>query len=269
MATVKLEFILFGALLQQPQTGYELQRFMDAAGRFIRANTSMTQVYRSLRTMEERGWLTHDIEPKLGAQDAKRYRLTPDGQEAFYGWLREPYEPGELPDASFAAQLRYRAQYRGRDAAIDVLDAEIAHRRRQITRNRDRDRTEWYDPDAPIDVELTNTLMEWEHRRGADFMDRHVAACIELRDQLATDALPSDDRPTLLQPFLRDDPSDEPASPISTLAGPLPDGPPRSAPSDHDDDTGPPQRHRTPAPARPNGRRLASGPAQVPENAAG
>ena len=30
MATVTLEFILFGALLQQPQTGYELQRFMEA-----------------------------------------------------------------------------------------------------------------------------------------------------------------------------------------------------------------------------------------------
>ena len=60
MAKVRLEFILFGALLQQPQTGYELQRFMETTGRFMRANTSTTQVYRSLRTMEERGWLTHD-----------------------------------------------------------------------------------------------------------------------------------------------------------------------------------------------------------------
>lgn len=205
MATVKLEFILFGALLQQRQTGYELQRFMEAAGRFMRANTSMTQVYRSLRTMEERGWLTHEIEPRLGAQDAKRYRLTPDGERTFYGWLREPYQPADVLDASFVVQLRYRAQYRGREAAIDVLDVEIAHRRQQITRNRDRDRTEWYDAEAPIDVELTNALMEWEHRRGADFMDRHVARCIELRDQLTTGALPSDDRPNLLQPSPRRD----------------------------------------------------------------
>ena len=204
-ATVKLEFILFGALLQQPQTGYELQRFMDSAGRFMRANTSMTQVYRSLRVMEERGWLTHEIEPRLGAQDAKRYRLTPDGEAAFLGWLREPYEPGDVPDASFGAHLRYRAQYLGRDAAIEVLDVEIAHRRRQIARYRDRDRTEWYAPDAPIEVELTCALMEWEHHRGGDFVDRHVAACIELRDQLASGLLPSDDTPILLHRSPRDD----------------------------------------------------------------
>ena len=207
MATVKLEFILFGALLQQPQTGYELQRFMEAAGRFIRANTSMTQVYRSLRTMEERGWLAHEIEPRLGAQDAKRYRLTADGEETFYGWLREAYQPAELADASFGAQLRYRAQYLGRDAAIELLDVEISYRRRQVARNRDRDRTEWYGPDAPIHVELTNALMEWEHRRGADKMDRHLAACIELRDQLAAGQLPSDAAPNLLQPSPRDDES--------------------------------------------------------------
>jgi DNA-binding PadR family transcriptional regulator len=200
VATVKLEFILFGALLQQPQTGYELQRFMEAAGRFMRANTSMTQVYRSLRTMEERGWLAHDVEPRPGAQDAKRYRVTADGEATFYGWLREPYEPAELLDVSFTVHLRYRAQYLGREAAIEVLDTEIAHRRRQIARNRDRDRTEWYDPDAPIHVELTSALMEWEHRRGADGMDRHVRSCIDLRDRLAAGALPLDDTAMLLRP---------------------------------------------------------------------
>jgi PadR family transcriptional regulator, regulatory protein AphA len=205
MASVKLEFILFGALLQQPQTGYELQRFMEAAGRFMRANTSMTQVYRSLRAMEERGWLAYEIEPRVGAQDAKRYRLTSDGEATFFGWLREAYQPSELPDASFAAQLRYRAQYLGCDAAVELLDVEIAHRRRQIARNRDRDRTERYAPDAPVHVELTSALMEWEHRRGADFMDRHVQACVDLRARLVAGLPPAEDVPMLLQPSVRDD----------------------------------------------------------------
>lgn len=207
MTKIKLEFILLGVLLQQAQTGYELQRFMEAAGRFMRANTSMTQVYRSLRAMEERGWLTHEIEPRLGAQDAKRYRVTSDGKSTFYGWLHEPYRPDDVPgDPSFFTHLRFRAQYLGRDVAIELLDADIAHRRKQIARNRDRDRAEWYGPDAPIDVELTSALMEWEHHRGVARMDGHLEACIELRDLLASGAHPFDDHPNLLQPFDRSDP---------------------------------------------------------------
>ena len=129
---VRLEFILFGALLQQPHTGYELQRFMETTGRFMRANTSTTQVYRSLRTMEERGWLTHASEPRMGAQDAKRYRVTPEGRATFFGWLGEPYQPTALSDDVFLTQLRFRAQYLGRDAAIEVVAAEIAARHRHI-----------------------------------------------------------------------------------------------------------------------------------------
>jgi PadR family transcriptional regulator, regulatory protein AphA len=182
MPTIKLEFILFGALLQQPQTGYELQRFMETTGRFLRTNTAMTQVYRSLRGMERRGWLTYQVEPRLGAQDAKRYRVTPDGRSTYLGWLREPYQPSELRDESFLAQLRFRAQYVGRGAALEVLDREIAFRGEQIRRDRDRDRTESYDRDAPIEVELTSALMEW-----------------------ATGSLPFDDVPALLQPS---DPTD-------------------------------------------------------------
>lgn len=201
VSKVKLEFILFGELLQQPQTGYELQRFMEAAGRFMRSETATTQMYRSLRAMEGRGWLTHQVEPRLGAQDAKRYHVTSDGKSTFYGWLREPYRPADAPgDPSFFTQLRFRAQYLGRDAAIQVLDVDIAHRRKQIARNRHRDRREWYAPDAPIEVELTSSLMEWEHQRGADRMDVHLETCVELRDLLASGGLPCAELPRLLLP---------------------------------------------------------------------
>lgn len=208
MTKIKLEFILFGALLQRPQTGYELQRFMETAGRFMRDNTSMTQVYRSLRSMEEQGWLTHDIEPRLGAQDAKRYRVTPEGKSMFDRWLREPYRPEDVPVGSFYTLLRYRAQYHGLEAAIELLDADIAHRRKQIARNRARDRRESYDPEAPIHVELTSSMMEWEHWRGVARMDSHLEAAIELRDLLAKGALPFDGHAPLLVPADRSDDAD-------------------------------------------------------------
>lgn len=210
LSKVTLEFILCGVLLQRPQTGYELQRFMETTGRFMRTNTSMTQVYRSLRKLEDEGWLTHDVEPRLGAQDAKRYRLTPNGREGFLGWLRDPHRPTALPsDRGFFAQLRFRAEFLGPEAAIEMLDAEIDHRREQIARDRYRDRTEWHDADAPIDAELTASLVEWVHRRGTSFMDDHVAACVALRERLAAGELPVDDAPDLIRPADERDTTDQ------------------------------------------------------------
>lgn len=205
MRKVTLEFILCGVLLQQAQTGYELQRFMETTGRFMRSNTSMTQVYRSLRKMEADGWLTHEVEPRSGAQDAKRYRLTPEGRIVFFEWLDAPHRPTEFPGEAggFFTKLRFRTQYRGREAAIELLNVEIDYRHRQIKRNRHRDRTEWYDRDAVIELELAASILEWEHRRGAARMDAHLAACTELRDRLVAGEAACDDWPDLLQPAKR------------------------------------------------------------------
>lgn len=201
MARVKLEFILFGVLMQKPQTGYELQQFMETSGRFMRTNTSMTQVYRSLRSMETDGLLTFDVEPRLGAQDAKRYRPTPAGETVFLDWLRQPYTPHDFTDdPDFFVRLRFRSQYLGRAATIEMLDIDIEHRRRQIARNRLRDRTEFFDPRAPIDVELAGAIINWEHHRGADRMDAHLEACTALRESLSTGELPCDGEPNPLLP---------------------------------------------------------------------
>lgn len=202
MTKVKLEHILLGVLLQQPQTGYELQRFMETTGRFMRTNTSMTQVYRSLRKMDDDGWLDHEVEPRLGARDAKRYSVTPTGRAAFFSWLRRPHEPIDFPaDPGFDVILRFTAEYLGVGPVVEMLDAEIAFRRQQIARNRHRDRIETYEPAAPIDADLAGAIMNWQHRRGAARMDRHLEAIVELRDLLAAGELPETDQPSPLVPL--------------------------------------------------------------------
>ena len=45
---MKLEYILLGVLLTRRSTGYDLKRYMDTHGRFLRPNTQMSQVYRVL-----------------------------------------------------------------------------------------------------------------------------------------------------------------------------------------------------------------------------
>jgi DNA-binding PadR family transcriptional regulator len=63
---MKLENILLGVLLQRPRTGYDLKNYLDTTGRFLRSNTQMSQVYRSLATIEQRGWVTYRLESQPG-----------------------------------------------------------------------------------------------------------------------------------------------------------------------------------------------------------
>lgn len=184
---LKLEFIVLGILLQQPKTGYDIKKYMDTTGRFMRRNTSMTQVYRSLRQMEEQGWVTHTVEPRAGGKDAKRYRVTEEGETVFLDWLSADYQPTlwAAGDAFFT-HIRFRAAFLGRDAVLELLDTEIAFREQQITRYRHRDRTEDVDPTIPFDEHLAGFVVEWQHRRGTERMDHHLDACIRLRRLLAS-----------------------------------------------------------------------------------
>lgn len=73
---MKLENVLLGVLLRRSSAGCELKKFMDTHGRFLRSNTQMSQVYRALAGMEERGWVSRTVESRPGTTDAKTYLVT-------------------------------------------------------------------------------------------------------------------------------------------------------------------------------------------------
>ncbi|MDA2809358.1 PadR family transcriptional regulator [Nocardiopsis sp. RSe5-2] len=181
---MKLEHLLLGILALKPSTGYDLKRYMDAHGRFLRSNTQMSQVYRALGKMEGRGWVRHATEPRPGATDAKRYRLTDDGATVFLDWLTGPYHPPtrfEEPD--LAARLAF-AGFMSRDDVIRLLDAEIETRTNEIARYRFRDRSTGAEPVLPYDQDLAEYVAEWMHWTGANAKDAHIARVSELRDSL-------------------------------------------------------------------------------------
>jgi PadR family transcriptional regulator AphA len=182
---MKLEHILLGVLLTRPSTGYDLKRYMDTHGRFQRPNTTMSQVYRVLSAMEERGWVWHTVEPRPGAQDAKTYRVTDEGVTVFLDWLTTPYAPTTVlsRDPGFFGRLAFSG-FLQVEQVIELLDREISARQLQIKRFRDRDRTLPQEPEIPFDADLHELIAEAAHQRGAQSMDDHVAWCIELRDEL-------------------------------------------------------------------------------------
>ncbi|MEU7836855.1 MULTISPECIES: PadR family transcriptional regulator [unclassified Nonomuraea] len=196
---MKLEILLLGALLNRPSTGYELKKFFDTHGRFARSNTTMSQAYRTLASMEERGWVEHTIEERPGASNAKRYHVTEEGYTVFIDWLTRPYNPPtRFGDPDLHARLGY-AGFMTVEQVIALLDIEINTRVAEVARYRHRDRTRFDEPPPGYDVQLGAQMDEWLHRRGAEAMDHHIASLIELRRRLLDgEPLNQDSPPTIV-----------------------------------------------------------------------
>ncbi|WP_129665912.1 PadR family transcriptional regulator [Phytoactinopolyspora endophytica] len=174
---MKLEIILLGVLIRRPSTGYDLKKFMDTSGRFMRSNTQMSQVHRSLARMEERDWVWHAVESRPGAQDAKSYHVSPEGETVFLDRLTGPYQP---PSRFEDPELMVRLSFSGfmcRDDVLRLLDTEIEARQAQVARFRNRDRSTDVASTLPYDEALAHTVLEWSHAKGAASIDAHIAAC--------------------------------------------------------------------------------------------
>jgi len=179
---VKLENILLGVLARHPSTGYDLKKYLDVHGRFLRPNTQMSQVYRTLAAMEANEWVAHTVESRPGATDAKTYRLTDEGMTVFLDWLNSPYIPSaQLPALILDGRLAFPG-FLTREQVLHLVDAELAARREAIAKNRFRNRDLGAaETDAPFDAPLAELIGEWSHRVGASTMDHHVAALEQLR----------------------------------------------------------------------------------------
>ncbi|MEN2739542.1 PadR family transcriptional regulator [Microbacterium sp. X-17] len=179
-----MEHLLLGVLLVRPRTGYDLARYMEMDGVFMRPRTQMSQIYRSLSQMAERGWVTFTVSTRPGAQDAKIYEATPLGHEVFMQWLTTPFKPTvESVNYEFRARLFFSG-FLDENAVIDLLTIEIESRKRQIAKYRYRDRTIESAPDSGFDVDLATEIEDFEHESGAAAMDRMVGRLVELREMI-------------------------------------------------------------------------------------
>ena len=88
---MSLPHALLGLLHYRPATGYQLKKAFKESIYFF-WNATLPQIYRTLRQMEKKGWLTAVIEPQEGKPSRKVYRLTDKGLREFRRWLKEPLE---------------------------------------------------------------------------------------------------------------------------------------------------------------------------------
>ena len=186
---MKLEHLLLGLLGEKPSTGYEIQKFLNAHGRFIRSNTTMSQVYRSLATMTDRGWVTFTVDDRAGAQDAKIYRVTPEGMTVLLDWLTGPYTPpSRFQDPEFMARLSF-AGYLNREQIVNLVEIELEARRDQVAKFRFRDRTMAIDPTSEFDRDFASAMGERLHEWGTRQIDAYIEELAQLRGDLLDDRI--------------------------------------------------------------------------------
>ncbi|MFI5806680.1 PadR family transcriptional regulator [Streptomyces sp. NPDC051561] len=173
---MKFEHVLLGLLARRPYSGYDLRKWLETDGQFVWAKAHHSQIYRKLAQMESDGWVRHEVDSREGRPDAKVYRLTGRGRDVLLEWVHTPYEPlTRFQDTDFTARLSVAAPL-DRDAAISLVRTELAYRRAQIAKNRNRDRTLHYEDPLPgLDQEIDAYLHDALHLLGAGAMDQWVA----------------------------------------------------------------------------------------------
>ena len=78
-------------------TGYDLKKLLDYPIGFFWV-AQMSQIYRELNKLEEKGLVKSAIEPQEKRPDRKVYQLTKGGKETFLSWLNK--FPDQLNEAS-------------------------------------------------------------------------------------------------------------------------------------------------------------------------
>lgn len=178
-----------------PRSGFDLGRWVEVEGQFLRSRAHHSQIYRLLGRMTADGWVAFDVDPREGRPDAKVYRLTPLGRDVLWEWVRSPYEPtSRFQDPDFLARFAFTAPL-DRQAALRLVDGELDYRRAQIARNRDRDRTlRFEDPLPEMDQEFAQEVFDELHAYGASAVDTWVAWLEGMRHRLEQPPMPETER---------------------------------------------------------------------------
>jgi PadR family transcriptional regulator PadR len=91
-----LEPALLLLLWDNPAHGYPL---LDQLGEFGLAEAAASVVYRALRDMEEKGWVTSTWDEEQTQGPPRRvYHLTPEGHEVLGWWVQELQETRRIID---------------------------------------------------------------------------------------------------------------------------------------------------------------------------
>lgn len=178
---MKFEEILLALIARAPCSGYDLGRWLATEGQFLRANADQSQIYKTLNRLLKNGHIEFTVEEREGAPDAKVYHLTQSGAEHLTRVTESQYvPPARWQEPDFTARLTCLVPLNP-PTVLPLIETEIAFRKVQIKRFRNRDRTiRLEERRFPIDVEFMTELLNGTHNYNAAATDAWV---VWLEDQ--------------------------------------------------------------------------------------
>jgi DNA-binding PadR family transcriptional regulator len=182
---MKFDDVLLALIARRARSGYDLKKWLDVEGIFIRANADSSQIYRTLRRLRQQGLIVHEVVRKSGP-DAKVYRVTDDGMAHLRALAATPFEPpARWSEPDFSARISLLGPIEP-SSIVPTYDREIAFREAQIRRFRNRPRLDDFEPGvAGLDAELRRVLMHEADLNGQRGMDRWLEWLREQRSMWA------------------------------------------------------------------------------------
>ena len=124
---MSLRNALLGLLNHRPMAGYDLKKMLDHPMGFFWA-AQLSQIYRELNKLEEKGLVKSAIEPQEKRPDRKVYQLTKEGRETFLNWLNKfPDQLSEQYRSKFLMRIFFSSKIK-----LDELAFEIKRYKKEI-----------------------------------------------------------------------------------------------------------------------------------------
>lgn len=175
-----LDEAILVCLTERPLSGYELAKTFDGSiGFFWQADHQ--QIYRTLRRLRERGWVSDELVVQTGKPNKKVYSLTDAGRRRLLEWSQEPTSPPPVRD-DMMVRL-YALPHVGRDAMVQDIRNRRDHHRRRLDLYRRIEERHYADVD-PADVERIGKLLGLH--LGVRYESEWVQWCDEALQRLAS-----------------------------------------------------------------------------------
>lgn len=124
-----LDHILLG-ILRRPASGYEIKQVFDEVFNHFWA-AKLSQIYRTLKRLEEQGALTSRQEPSERGPDRRVYAITPAGRRRLRDWLAQGPVIGE-ERFTYLAQVFFLSELNDLQKSLDFFSRLETELRRKL-----------------------------------------------------------------------------------------------------------------------------------------
>ncbi|MEL6309563.1 MAG: PadR family transcriptional regulator [Chloroflexota bacterium] len=118
---MSLQHILLGLLSDEPGSGYDLNKRLQAEGQHF-WTTDQSQIYRALYKMQAEGWVDYETVIQQDSPNKKVYHVTDNGVEQLQEWLHTEFDESP-PGFIWLAKL-----YLGHELEADDVQKILSER---------------------------------------------------------------------------------------------------------------------------------------------